>query len=67
MVWAASYLRENAYARFEPYLKYYLERGTCPQCDEPVRVMIASLNLYLELFKQLYGDLNETRTAELQL
>jgi hypothetical protein len=25
VVWAASFLRENAYARFEPYMEYYLD------------------------------------------
>ena len=30
VIWAASFFRENAYARFEPYLKHYLKRETCP-------------------------------------
>ena len=25
IMWAVSFLRENAYARFEPYLEYYLK------------------------------------------
>src|SRR5450755_3627665 len=41
VVWAASFFQENAYARFEPYLEYYLEKGSCPQCDEPVRIIMA--------------------------
>src|SRR5450755_1774576 len=67
VIWAASYLRGDAYARFEPYLEHYLEKGSCPQCEEPVRTIMAGLNNYLGLLKQSYGDLNETRTAELQL
>jgi len=67
VVWAASYLRGDAYARFEPYLEHYLEKGSCPQCEEPVRTIMAGMNNYLGLLKQSYGDLNETRTAELQL
>jgi hypothetical protein len=67
IVWAVSFLKENAYARFEPYLEHYLERGSCPQCDEPVRTVMNGMTNYLELLKQSYRDLNETRTAELQL
>src|SRR5450755_2521030 len=37
VVWAASFFRGNAYARFESYLEHYLERGSYLQCDEPVR------------------------------
>src|SRR5450755_4714433 len=60
VVWAVSYLRKNAYARFEFYLKHYLEKGSYPQCDKPVRTIITDLNNYLGLLKQSYGDLNET-------
>src|SRR5450755_1345748 len=67
VIWAASYLRGDAYARFEPYLEHYLEKGSCPQCEEPVRTIMAGMNNYLGLLKQSYGNLNETRTAELQL
>ena len=51
VIWAVSFFRDNAYARFEPYLEYYLERGTCPQCDKPVRTIMAGLNNYLRLLK----------------
>src|SRR5450755_3048902 len=37
VIWAASFLRGDAYARFEPYLEHYLERKSCPQYDEPVK------------------------------
>ena len=67
VVWATSYLRGDAYARFEPYLEHYLEKGSCPQYEEPVRTIMAGLNNYLGLLKQFYGNLNEIRTAELQL
>jgi hypothetical protein len=67
VVWAVSFLRGDVYARFEPYMKYYLDRGSCLQCDEPVRTVMAGMGIYLKLFKQSYGNLNETRTAELQL
>jgi hypothetical protein len=67
VVWAASYLKGDAYARFEPYLEHYLEKGSCSQCEEPVRTIMAGLNNYLGLLRQFYGNLNEIRTAELQL
>src|SRR5450755_2305857 len=67
VVWAVLYFRGDAYARFEPYLEYYLEKGFCSQYEELVRTIMAGLNNYLGLLKQFYGDLNETRTAELQL
>jgi hypothetical protein len=67
VIWAASFLRENAYARFEPYMEHYLDRKFCFQCDKPVRTVMAGMRTYLELLKQSYKDLNETRTAELQL
>jgi hypothetical protein len=67
VVWAVSFFRGDAYARFEPYMEHYLDRGSCLQCDKPVRTVMAGMKTYLELFKQFYGNLNETRTAELQL
>jgi hypothetical protein len=30
VVWAASFLKGNAYARFEPYMEHYLDRKSCP-------------------------------------
>jgi hypothetical protein len=48
-------------------MEHYLGRKSYFQCDEPVRTVIAGMEIYLELLKQSYGDLNETRTAELQL
>ena len=65
MIWAISYLRGDAYRRFEPYLEHYLEREFYSQCNEPVRIVMFSVNNYLNLLKQSYGDLNEMRTAEL--
>ena len=67
MVWAASFFRGDAYARFEPYMEHYLDRKSCFQCDKPVRTIMTGMGIYLELLKQSYGNLNETRTAELQL
>jgi hypothetical protein len=67
VVWAVSFLRRNAYARFESYMEHYLDRGFCLQYNEPVRTVMAGMETYLELLKQSYKDLNETRTAELQL
>jgi hypothetical protein len=67
VIWAASYLRKDAYVRFEPYLEHYLEKRSYSQCKKPVRTIMAGLNNYLKLFKQSYGNLNEIRTAELQL
>src|SRR5450755_251177 len=55
VVWAALYLKGDAYARFELYLEYYLEKGFYSQCEKPVRTIMAGLGNYLGLFKQFYG------------
>jgi hypothetical protein len=46
-----SFLRGDAYAKFEPYMEHYLDRGSYPQCDEPVKTVMAGMGEYLELFK----------------
>jgi hypothetical protein len=67
VMWAASYLRGDAYARFEPYMTHYLVRGSQAACDPEVRKVMGSAEEYINLLAQSYGDLDEARTAELQL
>jgi hypothetical protein len=64
IAWAASYLQDNAYKSFEPYLTQYLNKDTAVKCDKPVRNIFNSLSAYFKLMGQSYGDLDETRTAE---
>jgi hypothetical protein len=51
VIWAASFLRGNVYARFEPYIEHYLDRGFYLQCNELVRTVMAGMETYLKLLK----------------
>ena len=66
-MWAASFLRGDAYARFEPYMTHYLDRGNADLCSEEVRRVMEVPGAYLELLAQSYGDLDEARSSELRL
>jgi hypothetical protein len=67
VMWAASYLRGDAYARFEPYMSHYLEKGNATLCSPEVKKVMESKAEYMGLLAQSYGDLDEVRTSELQL
>jgi hypothetical protein len=67
VMWAASYLRGDAYARFEPYMTHYLDKGNANSCSDEVKKVFLSLQEYIALLNQSYGDFDETRTAELKL
>jgi len=67
VMWAASYLRGDAYARFEPYITHYLEQGSGNQCSDLVKQVYEDVNEYIALLAQSYGDLDEARTSELKL
>jgi hypothetical protein len=67
VIWATSFFRGNTYARFESYIKHYLDREFYFQYNEPVKTVMTGIEKYLKLLKQSYKNLNETRTAKLQL
>jgi hypothetical protein len=66
-MWAASYLKGKAFARFEPYIAHYLERGNVASYDLIMVKTVDTIGHYLKFFLQSFGDLDETRTAELRL
>jgi hypothetical protein len=66
-MWAVSYLRDETFARFEPYIVHYLKRGNMASCDLMIAKTMDTVGHYLELFLQLFGDLDEIRTAKLRL
>ena len=66
VLFMTSRLRGEAFARLEPYMTQVLERGYV-NCEEEVRRIFNSIDLYFNLLRQSFGDLDEARTAELQL
>ena len=66
ILWAASFLRGEAYTRFEPYLTSYLTTGW-HSLSSVARHPFESLDNYFDMLKQSYGDLDEVRTAEQEL
>jgi hypothetical protein len=66
-MWVASFLRGDAYARFEPYMTHYLDMGTAVKCTPEVRKVLEDVKEYIAFFNKSYGDFDEVRTAELQL
>ena len=67
VMWAASFLRGDAYARFEPYITHYLDKGNANLCSDEVKKVFNSSPEYVTLLTQSYGDFDEARTAELRL
>jgi hypothetical protein len=65
IVWAASYLRGEAEARFRLYLEDKLVNAE--KCRPETREVFITITAYLAFLSILYGDLNEARTAELEL
>ena len=66
-MWAVSYLRDKAFARFEPYIMYYLKKKAVSLCDKMVADVVNIIGYYLALLLQLFGDLDKLRTAKLRL
>lgn len=66
VMWAASYLRGDAYARFEPYLTHRLTVPVEKQ-DVVIKGIFEDHEEYFKLLAQSYGDLDEVRTAEQEL
>ena len=67
MIWAASYLKEEAFTRFKSYIAHYLEKESVADCDPIVVKIVDTIGYYIHLLSQLFGDLDEIRTAELRL
>jgi len=66
-MWAASYLKKEIFARFKPYIIYYLEKGSVTDCDLIIIKIVDTIGYYIYLLSQLFGDLDETKIAELRL
>jgi hypothetical protein len=66
-MWIASYLKGETFARFELYIAHYLEKGSMTDCDLIVAKIVDTIGYYIYFFSQLFGDLDETRIAELRL
>jgi hypothetical protein len=64
---AASFLRNDAYTRFESYMTHYLDISTAVKYNPEVKKIIENVKDYLTLLNKSYEDFDETRTAELQL
>jgi len=66
-MWAISYLKDKTFTRFKPYIAHYLERGSVINCDPIIIKIIDTIGHYIYLLLQLFGDLDEIKTAELRL
>jgi hypothetical protein len=66
-MWAAFCLKGETFARFESYIAHYLERGNVASYDPIIIKVVDTVGYYLEVFSQLFGDLDEIKTAELRL
>jgi hypothetical protein len=67
MIWAISYLRDKIFTKFESYIAHYLKRGNVASYDLIMIKTVNTVKYYLKLFLQLFGDLDETKIAELRL
>jgi hypothetical protein len=50
VIWAAFYLRGEAFARFKPYIAHYLKRGNTADCDLMVIKVVDTIGYYIHLF-----------------
>jgi hypothetical protein len=66
-MWAVFYLRSKAFARFKPYIAHYLKKRSVIDCDLIIVKIVDTIGHYIHFFLQSFGDLDETRTAELRL
>jgi hypothetical protein len=65
IIWAASYLRGEAEIRFRPYLEDRLANGIDGR-PEIIEIFKTKEN-FLSFLSMSYRDLNEARTAKLEL
>jgi hypothetical protein len=66
-MWTTSYLKDKIFTKFEPYIIYYLKKGTMSFYDKIITNVINIIGHYLTLLSQLFGDLNKLKTAKLRL
>jgi hypothetical protein len=48
-MWAASYLKEEVFTRFKPYIAHYLEKGSMIDCDLMVAKIVNTIGYYIYL------------------
>ena len=48
-MWAAFYLRGEAFARFKPYIAHYLEKGNVADCDPIMIKVVNTIGHYIHL------------------
>jgi hypothetical protein len=65
VIWAASYLRGEAEARFRPYIEDKLVNGV--KCRTETTEIFAYTDNYFIFLSMSYGDLNEVKTAKLKI
>jgi hypothetical protein len=65
VVWAASYLRGEAEARFRLYVEDKLVNGV--KCRTETTEIFAYTDNYFAFLSISYGDLNEVRTTKLKI
>jgi hypothetical protein len=51
----------------EPYISARLEAASIGVCTDATKAVMTNVNQFLGVLAQLYGDLDEVRTSELQL
>jgi hypothetical protein len=66
VIYALSRLRGKTFSRFEPYIAQIIAKGY-GNCEMKVQRIFNSMDLYFDLLRQSFGDLDEARTAELRL
>jgi hypothetical protein len=66
VIYAFSRLRGKALARFESYITQIIAKGYAG-CEPEVQRIFNNMDLYFDLLRQSFGDLDEARTAELRL
>jgi hypothetical protein len=49
VMWAASYLKKKAFARFKFYISHYLKRGNAVSYNPIVTKVVNTVGYYLEL------------------
>jgi hypothetical protein len=65
VIWAASYLRGEAEARFRPYVENKLVNNT--KYRAKTTEIFAYTDNYFTFLSMSYGDLNEVRTTEFKI
>jgi hypothetical protein len=57
-------LREETFARLKFYIIQILEKGYV-NYEKKIKKIFNNINLYFNLLRQSFGDLDEAKTAEL--